>query len=142
MRFNSWPLVLATCAFAVTCTGAPSSATYVRTTLKVIKRVIPDNDPGKFNLHIDGNVRASNVGHNGTTGPVLVQAGSHTVAETAGTATNLGNYIRTFSGDCNSAGVVVIPSGGYKTCIVTNKLRRWVTKAAMPTAREYFGVGV
>ena len=60
--------------------------------LTVIKALTPSDDPGLFNLLIDGNVEAADVGDGGTTGAVTVETGTHTVGEAAGTDTTLGNY--------------------------------------------------
>jgi len=60
--------------------------------LRVIKILDPSTDPGLFNLTVDGTVDAANVGNNGDTGFVAVDAGTHAVGETAGTATDLANY--------------------------------------------------
>jgi N-acetylneuraminic acid mutarotase len=124
--------------YSITCTSAPPPTT----TLKVIKNVIPANDPGKFNLRIDGIVRAQNVGNGGATGAVPMSPGVHTVSETAGANTNLIKYRRSFSGACNAAGQVTLAAGDNKTCIITNKLREWSTRAPMPAARAGFGTGV
>ena len=68
-------------------------------TIEVVKEVIPADNSGLFNLLIDGQAHASNVGDLGTTGPVTVTAGTnlnpgedHTVSETAGTGTLLADY--------------------------------------------------
>lgn len=156
MRLHRWIIAAATCIFAaafnpssvfasvacsaqdITCASADR-----RTTLTVIKRVIPPNDPGRFNLKIDGINRALNVGDGGTTGAVPLSPGSHVVQEvSANGATNLCNYVTTFSGDCNAAGQVTLAVGQQKICRITNKLREWVVRAPMPTKREYFGIGV
>lgn len=46
----------------------------------------------------------------------VVNSGSHTVSET-----NTPNYTQTFSGDCNSSGVVSVNSGESKNCVITNE---------------------
>jgi hypothetical protein len=63
-------------------------------TIRVNKVLSPSTDPGKFNLQIDGTTAGTggNVGNGGTTGTITVTAGSHSVGETAGTSTTLGNY--------------------------------------------------
>jgi parallel beta-helix repeat protein len=61
-------------------------------TLTIKKLLVPADDPGLFNLQIDGVTQATDVGHNGSTGDITVDAGQHTVGETAGTNTDLGNY--------------------------------------------------
>jgi hypothetical protein len=62
------------------------------TTVEIIKKLNPADDPGKFNLAIN-NKTTSNVGNNGTTGKVVVNdAEDVVIAEAAGTNTDLGNY--------------------------------------------------
>jgi uncharacterized repeat protein (TIGR01451 family) len=62
--------------------------------LEVVKDLDPSSDPGKFNLQIDGATAGTgaNVGDGGTTGEQTLTSGNHTVGETAGTATSLGDY--------------------------------------------------
>ena len=60
--------------------------------LTVIKALSPSDDPGLFDLLIDGNVEADEVGDGGTTGAVTVNTGTHTVGEEAGDGFSLGNY--------------------------------------------------
>ena len=62
--------------------------------LEVRKTLSPANDPGKFNLQIDGTTAGTggNVGDGGTTGERNVNTGTRTVGETAGTSTDLDNY--------------------------------------------------
>ena len=67
------------------------------TTLTVNKVLSPSNDPGLFNLLVDGTAKASNVGNGGTTGALTISAGTHTVSETAGTNTSLSSYSSTVS---------------------------------------------
>ncbi len=90
-------------------------------TLTVIKKLDPTNDPGKFNLLIDDVQNATDVGHNGTTGAVTVNAGSHTVSETAGTGTNLTDYDAT--GVCTNGTYpnATVTAGQNTTCTITNK---------------------
>lgn len=73
----------------------PSDCILFRTNagkLTVTKVLSPSNDPGLFNLQVDGTTQASNVTNGGTTLTQDLSAGSHTVGETAGTATDLSNY--------------------------------------------------
>ena len=46
----------------------------------------------------------------------VFNSGNHTVSEVADP-----NYTATFSGDCNSSGVVALGSGQHKTCTITNE---------------------
>lgn len=88
--------------------------------LTVKKVLSPANDPGRFNLTIDGGTVATGVGNGGSSPARTVAAGIHTVGETGTAATSLSNYIVTFSGDCNSLGKVTLNAGDNKTCIITN----------------------
>src|SRR5205814_2175811 len=67
--------------------------------LEVVKDLNPSTDPGKFNLQIDGSTDAdaANVGDGGWTGEETLNTGTHTVGETAGTATSLGDYQKSIS---------------------------------------------
>lgn len=96
--------------------GSASAAT-----ITVNKACSPTNDPGLFNLRIDGVTYGANKPCGGTTGAITVGVGIHTVSETAGTGTILTNYFPTFSGACNVAGQVIIsnPSDAV-TCTITN----------------------
>lgn len=124
-------------------------------TLTVIKKLVPANDTGKFNLTIDGVVNATNVGHNGTTGAVTVNTGQHTVGETAGTNTNLTDYDTT--GTCTNGTYpnAVVVADQNTTCTITNtrkseqfcRILRLKSSTAVgltgqPTpARSLFGTG-
>ena len=90
-------------------------------TLRVIKDVVPDSDTSsRFNLQIDGVTAGANVGDNGSTGFVPVNAGNHTVGETAGTATSLSDYTSVIGGDCAANGTVSLALAQNKTCTITN----------------------
>ncbi len=89
-------------------------------TLTVTKTLLPNSDLGKFNLLIDSNIDATNVGNGGTTGTQIVSIGSHTVSETAGTSTNLSDYNAIIGGDCAPDGSINLAAGDIKTCTITN----------------------
>jgi len=91
--------------------------------LTVIKVLLPNTDNGKFNLQIDGVTRAANVGNGGTTGAVAVNAGLHTVTETAVTGTNLADYITVIGGACDASGNITLALAENKTCTITNTKR-------------------
>jgi uncharacterized repeat protein (TIGR01451 family) len=91
-----------------------------KTQLTVNKVLLPNSDSGQFNLQIDGTPYATDVGHDGTTGPVAVSIGSHTVTETASTGTNLADYITVIGGDCDTSGNITLALGENKTCTITN----------------------
>lgn len=88
--------------------------------LTVTNVVIPASDPGRFDLRIDGVVRASGTGNGGTTGVRTVTVGAHTVSETAAAGTVLTNYTTSFGGACSAAGSIVLVPGDADTCVVTN----------------------
>ena len=92
--------------------------------LTVKEILTPANNPGRFNLQIDGVTRATNVGNGGSTGSVSVLEGTHTVAE-SGNGTSLSSYVRTFGGDCDPSGSVTLFAGDNKHCTITNVSRAY-----------------
>jgi hypothetical protein len=116
-------------------TGSASATVtaHVQCKLTVTKALVPATDGGLFNLLIDGVVKAANVGNNGTTGAQQVALGPHTVSETAGTGTTLGEYVTTITcnGGTPSSGTsttVSFASGDSdKTCTITNTKKGRVT---------------
>ena len=70
----------------------------------MVNVVAPADDAGRFDLRIDGAVRAPGTGNGGTTGPVVLLEGTHTVDEVGAGGTNLASYLRTFGGDCDAGG--------------------------------------
>ncbi len=95
-------------------------------TLRVIKVVSNSNGagtsvPSTFNLHVKlsgTDVSGSPAVGTATPGTLYsLAAGTYSVSEDAVTAYT---YISSFSGDCDSGGVVVLTSGSSKTCTITN----------------------
>jgi hypothetical protein len=92
--------------------------------------------PGLFDLEVDGTAEATDQGNGGTTGDVVVAAGTtsnpgapHTVGESAGTGTSLADYDSSIScdngqscTDCISIGFVINPTD-VVTCTITNQLK-------------------
>ena len=114
------------------------TATFTNTakpTLTVTKITIPNTDTGKFNLLINGVIKANNVDNGGSTGAVIRNPGFATVRETAGTGTNLDHYIRVIGGDCATNGTITLEAGDNKTCTITNtrKPTLTVTKILIPS---------
>jgi hypothetical protein len=111
----------------------PSTATLV------VEKVVEDPDNSRFNLMIDGDSYATNVGHGGTTGPVDVSASDvgvgdlHTVGEIAFPGTSLADYdtrIYCVDGDddefsSNDAGPlsVYLQPLDEMVCTITNTFR-------------------
>jgi hypothetical protein len=87
--------------------------------LTVTKICVPADDPGLFNLTVDGQT-SQNVPCSGSFGPVAVPPGQHRVSETAGTGTSLGDYTTTIGGACAADGTVTLAAGQQATCTITN----------------------
>jgi hypothetical protein len=130
-------LVSNTASFVTDDTQAKGSDTatvtvHVQCKLTVVKQLVPAADAGKFNLLIDGVVKAVNVGDGGSTGAQQVTLGNHTVSETAGTSTTLSEYVTAIT--CNGSSssgtstTVSFASGDSdKTCTITNTKKGRVT---------------
>jgi hypothetical protein len=101
--------------------------------LTITKLCDPGNDPGRFNLLVDGvalgGAAGTDVPCGGTTGSIPVSPGSHTVSESAGTGTSLADYTSTIGGDCAADGSITLALGDTATCTITN-----VRNAAPPPA--------
>ena len=87
----------------------------------MVNVVAPADDAGRFDLRIDGAVRAPGTGNGGTTGPVVLLEGTHTVDEVGAGGTNLASYLRTFGGDCDAGGSVTLSAGEHRTCTISNQ---------------------
>lgn len=79
--------------------SAPSDCIFTRTTtppaqLEIRKVLSPINDPGLFDLTLDGVAQVSGIGNGGTTGAMGLEYGTYTVGETASSG-DLANYDRT-----------------------------------------------
>jgi len=139
---------------------ASSSSTPCGGALRVTKALVPANDPGRFDLQIDGTTHKVGAANTGTTGSVAVSAGPRTVSEieTANTGTSLANYDTTIS--CDTTPVthgtgpslsVQVPAGGAVACTITNtrkggpgpgpgKIDLSITKTASPKLVELGGI--
>ncbi len=96
--------------------------------LTVTKIVLPDDDPGLFDLLIDGATFASQVNSGGSTGPQELPAGKHTVAEVASAGTDLGRYDAAIGGDCAADGSITLLTGDVKNCTISNSRLALVIK--------------
>ena len=111
----------------------------------VIKSLIPADDPGKFNLLVNGsppNDGSESVGDGGTTGPIRLPFGTVDVTESAVPPTDLANYdtMTICTNEDNGGGTVVQnttgPSVSFElsrtnnnvVCIIENR------RAAVPVA--------
>jgi hypothetical protein len=73
---------------SINVTGIP-----VPKTIEIVKNLVPATDLGVFDLDLDGGaVETTDAGDGGATGPLVVQAGTHSVSEFAGTDTDLSHY--------------------------------------------------
>jgi hypothetical protein len=109
-------------------------------TIKVTKQLVPATDGGKFNLLIDGQAKATNVGDGGTTGVQTVLPGTHTVGEAAGTATDLSNYDSSTScvdkahtsKPADTDGSLAVAKGDQWDCVITNTRKTTPTPPPPP----------
>jgi hypothetical protein len=110
---------------SATCTITNTRKPTPPATITVTKACLPADDPGHFNLTIDGHTAGTgtNVACGGTTGAVTVHPGLHTVGETAGSGTDLGNYTTVIGGDCATDGSVLVAAGDQATCTISNVRR-------------------
>ncbi|MSX11559.1 MAG: hypothetical protein F2811_03380 [Actinobacteria bacterium] len=111
--------------------GENIACTYTNTqdgTIKVVKSVLPEADPGVFNLQIGGKTYAENVPNTDTnsTGVQTFAPGEYPIGETAGTdpVTDLENYKASY--DCGKASfdsetrTVTLNPGEDVVCTITN----------------------
>ncbi len=103
----------------------PTSA-FGATVMALNSILVPSNDPGRFNLQIDGVTRATAVG-NGGTGAVTVSPGTHTAGVTGANGTILGAYTIAYGNDCSSVGATSVPLNQHRVCTVTLTRRPPVT---------------
>ena len=116
--------------------------------LELKKQLVPTTDGGLFNLFIKSGTTtvgsATDVGDGGTTGAILLSAGDYALSETAGTGTNLTNYISddpvcVNRGDQSSvtvtSGSVHVSSTSDIVCTIKNtrKPRLTINKICDPT---------
>ena len=100
-------------------------------TLRVVNRMRPASDPGRFDLRVDGAVERAAAGDGEGTGPLAVDAGLFEVDEAAVAPANAGDYITAI--ECRDGGGTIVASaataapldvpvrgGADVTCTVTN----------------------
>jgi hypothetical protein len=91
--------------------------------LTIRSRLAPSDDPGRFNLQLNGLTKAAAVGDGGTTGALTLSAGNHTVGQTPAAGTNVAQYVTVIGRDCAASGAVAVAAGDNKTCTITNTRR-------------------
>jgi hypothetical protein len=101
-------------------------------TIEVRKQLDPSDDPGLFDLQIDGATEESDASDGGTTGPVEVAPGSnHSVGELAGTGTSTSEYSSSIActrdgnpaetGSGTSLAGIGVAANETIVCTITNK---------------------
>jgi hypothetical protein len=87
--------------------------------LTVIKHLDPENDPGRFDLLVDGNLWRPGAGNLEGTGRLTLALGTHTVSESAAAGTDLADYATSIV--CrNGTTVVAGPSTGTSISLHLN----------------------
>jgi hypothetical protein len=131
-----------------TITNTRNGSGIVTGSLTVNKVCVPPSDGGLFDLNIDS-LRFRDVPCGGSTGPVELQAGAHTVGEPdGGTDTSLADYTTVIGGDCAADGSVTVAAGGAATCTITNTRNPippatlTVTKLCVPGSDSRFTITI
>jgi hypothetical protein len=88
--------------------------------LTINKICVPTTDTGEFSIRVSGVIQGT-VGCGEHVGPISLAAGTYTISESAGPGTDLADYERSFGGDCNASGQVVIEADEDATCTITNE---------------------
>src|SRR6266581_5957875 len=97
--------------------------------ITLTKALVPNDDPGRFNLLVDGKTCATSVGDGGACSSVKVKGGTiHALSETAAAGANLADYAQSTKcvdqfGDSVtvSNGSVTVPPGANLVCTITNQ---------------------
>ncbi len=109
--------------------GATVTCTFTNTKkpqLTVVKKIVGGNGTtDSFDVKVDGTTKiddAKSTAPAGTSsGAFAVSAGQHTVTETLGNGSPVGgDWVVSFSGDCDASGKVDVQNDQAKTCTVTN----------------------
>jgi len=89
--------------------------------LSVTEVTQPANDGGLFNVQIDGQQVAANLGNQQSSGPVPLAPGTHQVQDSSANGVLMSDYATTFAGDCNSSGQVSFSTiGSPLNCVITH----------------------
>ena len=113
-----------------------SSSPRCQGSITVVKRLVPADDFGRFNLKIDGRTAgaAAAVGDGDTTGTIAVDSGTHTVGESAASGTSLTDYYvdilcrddarQLGGGQSDPSTTVLVRRGSAIVCTITNTRRQ------------------
>ncbi|MGD0309225.1 MAG: kelch repeat-containing protein [Acidobacteriota bacterium] len=128
---SSWTVSISPGLVTVTTNGT-GTATVTNTLTALppkltVTKVVVGDTIGRFNLQINGNTYASNVGDTGSTGAQTGTIGPNTFGETGGTSpvTSLNDYNTVITGtgctdNGNGTGGITLAAGDNKTCTITN----------------------
>src|SRR5207237_7135579 len=83
--------------------------------VRLTQPTFPRTDTGLFNLRLDGATQTANAACGTGTGKITSTVGLHTVAETAGTNTDLANYTSVIGGDCAANGNITLAAADDNT---------------------------
>lgn len=117
---------------ALAARAVTGSERFVPGVITVVKRLIPSDDDGLFNLTIDGVTFATEVGDGGSTGPVGLAPGSHVISDVVvgpvGQEAYASRVACTSGGELVAAGpganlVVILEPRQRINCVVTNVRR-------------------
>jgi uncharacterized repeat protein (TIGR01451 family) len=92
--------------------------------LQVVKRLVPDNDPGRFDLFVGDQAEAEGVGNGEGTRRILLPLGVHTVSERAAAGTTLADYSVSTTCVNKRNGEEVASGVGTESAPVSVRLRR------------------
>jgi hypothetical protein len=87
--------------------------------LTVSKVCVPANDPGQFEIHVDG-TKVAELSCGETTVPIELPPGDHTVSEASGVRTSRSGYTTVISGDCAADGSVTVMANETAHCTIAN----------------------
>ncbi|WP_313674317.1 hypothetical protein, partial [Mycolicibacterium sp.] len=73
--------------------------------VKLVKKLSPADDAGRFDLQLDGTTKAAGVGDGGASETLTVNTGGHAISEVAAEGTSLSDY--TSSASCEAGGQVI-----------------------------------
>jgi hypothetical protein len=89
--------------------------------LSVTEVTQPANDGGLFNVQVDGQQVAVNLGNLQSSAPVPLAPGTHQVQDSSANGVLMTDYATTFGGDCNSSGQVIFSvPGAPLNCAITH----------------------
>jgi uncharacterized repeat protein (TIGR01451 family) len=130
---------------AGTSVTASEASRHCQASIRIDKALDPTNDPGRFDLLLDGRALATAVGDGGTTGTEAVTAApggtAHTVSERAAAGTSLGDYDSTIVCRDNDGKGTVVAQGDGTSLTVTARDGQAIVCVILNTRRPPPGPG-